>query len=77
MIMSGHEQTTTLKGGTQDKEGGWESSPQNFWGIWGNEEGAGINRDEIWEAWTRWQSSSSKEKINWEGKMDLRAIWAV
>ena len=28
MIMRGHEQITTLKGGTQ--EGGWESSPQIF-----------------------------------------------
>ena len=34
-----------------------------FWGTWGNEEGAGIIRDETWAAWTGWQSTSSKDQL--------------
>ena len=35
-----------------------------IWGIWGNEEGAGIIRDETWAAWTGWQNTSSKDQLS-------------
>ena len=46
-----------------------------IWGIWGNEEGAGIIRDETWAAWTGWQSTSSKDQLSTDQlRVDLMRV---